>query len=75
MIYYDYTFFLAVIMVEFVQPLYTFVENKSIGIIQVRKSTVSYAQFQIRVLGGELNYQLLASLYNSALTFSILHRT
>ena len=45
-------------MVEFVQPAYTFVENETMGIIQVRKSNVSYAQFQIRVLGSELIYMI-----------------
>ena len=49
----QFSFFLVVIMVEFVQPVYTFVENKTFGIIQVRKSNVSYAQFKIMVLGGE----------------------
>lgn len=43
----------AVIMVGFVEQMYTFVESQVIGIIQVRKDAVSDEQFMVRVLGGE----------------------
>ena len=45
--------FLIVISVGFVEQRYTFVENQSFGIIQIRKSAASDVPFQVRVIGGE----------------------
>ena len=41
------------IIVGFVEQMYTFVESQRIGIIQVRKDAISSEQFMVRVLGGE----------------------
>ena len=40
-------------MIGFVEQMYTFIENETFGIIQVRKSNASYVPLQLRVLGGE----------------------
>ena len=47
------SFFILVIMIGFVEQMYTFIENETFGIIQVRKSNASYVPLQLRVLGGE----------------------